>query len=334
MGFCETAAQGSYVGRYASDGQGEVVRPCLCGHDNFDAVLENAFYGRYQCFEIFCECFQFVRSTNLVGGAFGHGRQFKVDVCHHFANPFGMYPENLVVSPCGPVVTCIRNAPFFRSHGAEYQCFFRFITAVDDAFGNAHHQSDSSVIILEAGEVRVVMSAHEHHGIRVFAGDHTHNVVGGAVTFHFAVSVECNSQFVDPFCFHDGAEFIGVGAADGESGRVFGAANILSVEGIRAYFAITPVLCCQNSSGAVEMCFISRVVDPPVFSLVDVYQYQFVCYVQLCQIVFGAFAPVNEGEGLGTFCLECGLVGAQFHSLFCAVRSCVSELCGTEGPCI
>ena len=245
-----------------------------------------------------------------------------------------MYTENLVVSPCGPVVTGVGNAPFFRSHGAEYQCFFRFITAVDDAFGNAHHQGNGSVVILKTCKVRVVMGTHEHHGVRVFAGDGADDVVGSAVAFHFAVSVEGYSQFVDTFRFHDGAKLIGMGTADGESGCILGTADILGIEGIRAYFAVTAVLCCQNSSGAVEMCFISGVVDPPVFSLVDVYQYQFVCNVQLCQIVFGAFAPVNEGKGLGTFCLECGLVTAQFHSLFCAVRSCVCELCGTEGPCI
>ena len=330
----KAAPQCGDAGGNTGDGQGKVIGPGLGGDDDFDALGEHPIHSGDIGAEVFHKGLQFIRSADLVCFALAHGGQLKVDVCHHFSDPLGMDAEDLIVGAGGPVVAGVGHAPLLGSHGAKDQCLLRLVAAVQQAFGNAHHQGDGRVVILETGEVRIVMGAHQHHGIRVFAGDRTDDVVRCAVQPHPALSLERDSQLIGAGGIHGSADGFRIGAGNGEGRRIRRATDILSVQRIVAHFAVAAVLRGQHGGCTTQMGFIGGIVDPPIIPLVYVNQHQLTGYIQPFQVGLCAAAAVDDRVGLGPSCGKVCLVAAQLHGGLLTCCSRVSQLCCFKGPCV
>ena len=158
------------------------------------------------------------------------------------------------------------------------------------------------------------MGAHQHHGLCIPAGNHAHDVVGNTVHAHLADGIQGHRCF--SIITHDRSQRLGIGAAHGKGGCIGRAADILGIQGIVADFPIAAVLNGNHGGSPPQMGFIGRVVDPPVFPLVDIDQDKLVCHIQSIQICLGALAAVNHGEGLCPVGNEIRLVSSKLRSIF------------------
>ena len=326
----KAAAQRRHAGRHTGDGQGEVIRPRLCRHDDLDAIREHTVDLRHVGLEFIHKGLEFVRGADLIRRSFIHRGKLKVDIRDHLAHPLGMDAEDLVVSAGGPVVARVAHAPLFRRHGAEHQRLFGLIAAVDQSLGNAHHQGDGGVIILEAGKVGIVVGAHQHQAFRVAAGDHADNIVRRAVLADTAVRVQRDGGFA--VLIHRGLEEFRVRAAHRKGGRVGRTADVLCVQRIVAHLAIAAVLHGDHGCRAGKVRFIGGVVDPPVGTLVDVHQHQLPGHIQSGKVRFGAPAAVDDRIDFGTVGHKVRLVAAKLRRLHLAGAVRKAELRSGECP--
>ena len=64
--------------------------------------------------------------------------------------------------PCTdrPVILGVRRTPFFSAVEAEHNVVFGLVAGVDHCLRHGQHQTDGTVVILEAPEMHIVVPAH------------------------------------------------------------------------------------------------------------------------------------------------------------------------------
>ena len=198
----------------------------------------------------------------------------------------------------GPVVLGVGGAPLLGAVEAEDNVVLGLVVGVDHGLGHGQHQANGAVVVLEAGEVDVVVAAHDDLVVGGLAGDAAQQVVGGAALADLVVHHQLGGDGALGELFLDG---LGVGKADGQGGDGGGAADVLAVEGVVGDLGEAPHVGGQDGGSALVLGLQHGVGDPPVGALVDVDEDDLARHVQALVVPHGTVAHVDDlgGEALG-----------------------------------
>ena len=119
--------------------------------------------------------------AELVGG------QLEVEEGQGLAHPLGVNIVDHLPGAHGPVVLGVGGAPLLGAVEAEDNVVFGLVAGVDHGLRHGQHQAHGAVVILEAGEVDVIMAAHDDLIVGGSARDAAHDIVGGAVLGYLVV---------------------------------------------------------------------------------------------------------------------------------------------------
>ena len=300
-----------YHGRYTCDRHGKIIRPgldrrCHCrlfriGHRQIRQIRQ-----------IFLqEADIFIAAADPCSGAMCQCRKFKVQICNYLPYPLRMCGKYLLISSRRPVEIGIHNSPFFGCHGTDHNGIVRLKATVPQRLCNTKHQRDRCIVILESVKIGVIVRRQKHHAVRMFSGNPSHNIISRAVSGHPGFRIKGDRYFllITQQLQQAGRIFSG----NGKSGSILRSGDILCIQSFIVDFAVAAALHCDQGSGSFQMCLVYRIIDPPLISLVNLHQYQFIPDIFSLIVRLRSFSQIHHGKFLGTIGDKGCLIGSQFR---------------------
>ena len=237
-------------------------------------------------------------------------RKFKVQICNYLPYPLRMCGKYLLISSRRPVEIGIHHAPFLGCHGTDHNGIVRLKTTVPQRLCNTKHQGDRCIVILESVKIGIIVCRQKHHAVRMFSGNLSHNIISGTVSCHPGFRIKSDRYFllITQQFQQAGRIFSG----NGKSGSILRSGDILCIQSFIVDFAVATALHCDQGSGSFQMCLVYRIIDPPLISLVNLHQYQFIPDIFSLIVRLRSFSQVHHGKFLRTICDKGCLIGSQF----------------------
>ena len=195
-------------------------------------------------------------------------RKLEIDERQRLADPFRMDMVDHLPRADRPVKLRIGRTPFLRTVQTENDIIFGLVAGFLHRLRHRQHQTDGTVVVLEAEEVHIIMPADENLMVGGLALDLAHDVVGHArADLDLVVH---NQRSGHGSFFHHRTQFQRIRYADGTGRDARRSANILTVERVVSDLRKAADVRRENRRRALILRLQHRIGDPPVIALVDI----------------------------------------------------------------
>ena len=158
------------------------------------------------------------------------------------------------------------------------------------------------------------------------------DVVGRLVGSHAGNRIQQDGKLA--LCVKRPLQQRGVSARDGEGGSIGGAGDVLCVQRCLIDLTVAARLYRDDSGGALQVCLIDGIINPPFIPLIDVHQHQLALDILSLIIEFCALSDIDKGEGGSAVGDKVRLVGAELYGLGGAILRVEGQYRPLELPCV
>ena len=243
-----------------------------------------------------------------------------------------MIGHDILIGSCRPVVLTSLTAPFFTSVDAEPDGFIRCESAVDHSLCDCHGYADALSVIINCVEISVHVGEDKDRFLGT-ARDLSVEVVRGCILCHLGVRIERYLDGVFPGRLDGLLQSIAVFAADRQRRCIGRTAHILHADPRAVFILFDELSHRDRAKRTFCLCLICRIVDPPVFFLVDLIEHQFAVDIQILVIFFRSPVHVDQLHFL-VVRLDRSLVSAEIDLLLFAIGVGECDVRAVECPSV